>query len=94
MMKHLSILHETLPKLIDEQEPDFIFYLCGVDVLKTDKLGKLGMSQKGCSDRDRFVLKTCKENGIPVMGGGYSEDIKIIVDAHANTFRLAQELFF
>ena len=94
---YLLILFETLPKLIETQKPDFIFYLCGVDVLKTDKLGKLGMSPKGCSERDRFVLKTCKENGIPVMcsmGGGYSEDIKIIVDAHANTFRLAQELYF
>jgi len=28
------------------------------------------------------------------MGGGYSKDIKIIVDAHANTFRLAQDIFF
>lgn len=94
---YIKILKRTLPKLIDEQQPDFIYYLSGVDVIASDKLGKLGMSIQGCKARDRFVLQTCKDLDIPVMcsmGGGYSADIKIIVDAHANTFRLAQELFF
>jgi acetoin utilization deacetylase AcuC-like enzyme len=94
---YLNILKNTLPRLIDEQEPDFIYYLCGVDVVASDKLGKLGMTVEGCKERDRFVLQTCKDLQIPVMcsmGGGYSPDIKIIVDAHANTFRLAQEIFF
>lgn len=94
---YLKILKETLPKLIDKQEPDYIYYLCGVDVIATDKLGKLGLSVEGCKERDRFVLQQCKANNIPVMcsmGGGYSPDIKTIVDAHANTFRLAQEIFF
>lgn len=94
---YLSILKETLPKLMDSVQPDFIFYLCGVDVLASDKLGTLGMSIEGCNERDRYVLETCKAHDIPVqcsMGGGYSPDIKIIVDAHANTFRLAQQLYF
>lgn len=94
---YLKLLKETLPKLIKTQEPDFIYYLCGVDVIATDKLGKLALSIEGCKARDRFVLEQCKANSIPVMcsmGGGYSKDIKTIVDAHANTFRLAQELFF
>ena len=55
------------------------------------------MSVEGCAERDRFVLKTCKKNDIPVqcsMGGGYSPEIKIIIEAHANTFRLAQALYF
>lgn len=95
--EYLSILKKTLPQLIDKEQPDFIFYLCGVDVLATDKLGTLGMSAEGCKKRDAFVLKTCREYGIPVqcsMGGGYSKDINIIVEAHANTFRLAQDLYF
>lgn len=94
---YLNILYDTLPRLIKEQQPDFIYYLCGVDVIATDKLGKLGMSIEGCKARDRFVLETCKIENIPVMcsmGGGYSPNIKTIVEAHANTFRLAQELFF
>ena len=94
---YLEVLKNTLPRLIEEQQPDFIYYLCGVDVIASDKLGKLGMSVDGCKTRDRFVLQQCNTNNIPVMcsmGGGYSPDIKTIVDAHANTFRLAQEIFF
>lgn len=94
---YLFILKENLPKLIDTVKPDFIFYLCGVDILDTDKLGTLSMTLEGCKKRDEFVLTTCHNSNIPVqcsMGGGYSLDIKIIVEAHANTFRLAQKLYF
>ena len=94
---YLSLLYDILPKLIEQQKPDFIYYLSGVDVIASDKLGKLGMTIEGCKERDRFVLQTCKDENIPVMcsmGGGYSPNIKVIVDAHANTFRLAQEIFF
>lgn len=94
---YLKTLRETLPCLIDNFEPDFIFYLSGVDVLKTDQLGRLSLSIEGCKQRDRIVLESCKNNKIPVavsMGGGYSERLTHIVDAHANTFRLAQEIYF
>lgn len=95
--EYLSILKEILPKLITQEKPDFIYYLSGVDVIETDKLGKLALTMDGCKERDRFVLQTCFDLKIPVMcsmGGGYSKDIKIIVEAHANTFRLAQEIYF
>lgn len=94
---YLKVLRNTLPTLLDEVEPDMIFYLSGVDVLATDKLGRLGMTMEGCKERDRIVLETCKKNQIPVavsMGGGYSERLATVVEAHANTFRLAQEVFF
>ena len=94
---YLNALKNHLPRLIDLFEPDFIFYLSGVDVLKTDKLGRLGLTMAGCKERDRFVLKFCKDQKIPVqvsMGGGYSMHLKEIIDAHSNTFELAQELFF
>lgn len=94
--EYLSILKNTLPSLIKKIQPEFIFYLCGVDVLETDKLGTLSLSLEGCKERDRFVLQTCHDANIPVqcsMGGGYSPEIKIIVEAHANTFRLAQDIY-
>ncbi|MFP4090012.1 MAG: histone deacetylase [Cyclobacteriaceae bacterium] len=94
---YLRILRETMPRLLDEVEPDFIFFQSGVDVLKSDKLGRLSLSIAGCRERDRIVLEACKINRIPValnMGGGYSSQIAHIVEAHANTYRLAQELFF
>jgi len=95
--KYLKILKETIPKVMDEFNPDFIFYLSGVDVLENDKLGRLSLTINGCKERDRFILGLCKKNSIPVqvsMGGGYSVVLKNIIEAHSNTFRLAQEIFF
>ncbi len=94
---YLQILRETLPRLLDEQQPDFVFYQSGVDILESDKLGRLNISRAGCRERDRLVLSLCHQNRIPVavsMGGGYSPRIADIVEAHANTFRVAQEVFF
>ena len=93
----LKQLAMHLPNLIQTHAPDFIFYLSGVDVLATDKLGKLALSRAACKARDQFVLEACKAAEIPIavsMGGGYSVDIKDIVEAHCNTFRLANEVFF
>lgn len=95
--EYLGILNDIIPKLIKQQKPDFIFYLAGVDVLATDKLGKLALSKGACKARDRFVFEQCITNNIPVqvsMGGGYSPHIKDIVDAHCNTFRIAADLYF
>lgn len=94
---YLYQLKSILPKLIEKQNPDFICYLSGVDILKSDRLGRLNCTVEGCKERDRFVLQSCKNLGIPVqvaMGGGYSTEIKTIVEAHANTFRLAQDIYF
>ena len=93
---YLNILYETLPQLFEKVDPDFVFYLSGVDVVGTDRLGRLGMSLEGCKQRDKHVLKFCHKRSLPVqcsMGGGYSKDIKIIVEAHANTYRVAQQIF-
>ena len=95
--KYLKILKETIPIVMDEFKPDFIFYLSGVDVLENDKLGRLSLSINGCKERDRFILDICKRDSIPIqvsMGGGYSTVLKNIIEAHSNTFRLAQEIFF
>lgn len=94
---YLKTITEILPRLIDEVQPDIVFYLSGVDILESDKLGRLSVSISGCKERDRIVLEACKRNEIPVaisMGGGYSPRIADIIDAHANTYRLAQEIWF
>ena len=92
----LKTIRKAIPKLIETQKPDFIFYLAGVDILSTDKLGKLGCSIEGCKKRDETVFELCAKYQIPVqvsMGGGYSPDIKTIIEAHANTFRAAKDIF-
>ena len=93
---YLKLLAATLPRLLAEVRPDFVFYLAGVDVLATDKLGHLALSRAGCRLRDELVLGLCHRHGLPVvvcMGGGYSERIIDIVEAHANTFRVAADLW-
>ncbi|WP_241502274.1 histone deacetylase family protein [Hymenobacter glacialis] len=94
--EYLRLLHEALPKLLAQVQPDFVFYQAGVDVLATDKLGKLSLTPAGCRLRDEYVLGLCREQQLPVavsMGGGYSERLADIVDAHCNTFRVAFELW-
>lgn len=93
----LKTISEIIPKLIEQQKPDFIFYLAGVDILASDKLGKLGCSVDGCKKRDEIVFQNCERYQIPVqvsMGGGYSPEIKTIIEAHANTYRVAKDVLF
>jgi acetoin utilization deacetylase AcuC-like enzyme len=94
---YLKTLDVNLKILLDRVQPDFIFFQSGVDILETDKLGKLSVTRAGCKKRDRIVLEAAKRNKIPLvasMGGGYSPDFRDIIEAHANTYRLAQEIFF
>ena len=96
-IEYLQVLEQLLDHLFEEVKPDFVFYLCGVDILATDKLGTLALSLEGCRKRDEMVLERLYALDIPAqcsMGGGYSPDIKTIVAAHAQTFQLAQKLFF
>lgn len=95
--EYLEILKNTLPKLITKVQPDFIFYLSGVDIIAGDKLGRLACTINGCKERDIFVFETCKKHNIPVqvsMGGGYSPNIDMIIKAHSNTYLAAQEVYF
>ena len=94
--EYLEILEKTLPMLLETVQPNFIFYLSGVDILSTDKFGKFNISIDECKRRDELVLDMAYDNKIPIaiaMGGGYSPDINDILQAHCNTFRLAANLF-
>ncbi len=94
--EYLEILEKTLPMLLETVQPNFIFYLSGVDILSTDKFGKFNISIAECKRRDEMVLNMAYDNKIPIaiaMGGGYSPDINDILQAHCNTFRLAANLF-
>lgn len=95
--EYLDILTRHLEQLFEKVEPDFVFYLSGVDVLSTDKLGHLALSREACKMRDQLVLSLCKSRRVPVqvsMGGGYSPQIIDIVEAHCNTYRIADQIYF
>ncbi|MCC5922946.1 MAG: histone deacetylase [Crocinitomicaceae bacterium] len=94
---YLYLLEKNLDAVLRQFQPDFIFYQSGVDIIETDKLGRLSVSIDGCRKRDEIVFWLAKQNQIPIvasMGGGYSPEVKHIIEAHANTFRAAQHIFF
>jgi acetoin utilization deacetylase AcuC-like enzyme len=93
---YLRLLTVNLEQILQNHQPDFAFYLSGVDILETDKFGKLKITTEGCKQRDEIVFTMLKERNIPCvvsMGGGYSPDVRHIVDAHCNTFRAARLIF-
>lgn len=93
---YLELLQQHLHHIFTAIQPDFVFYLSGVDILSTDKFGKLAVSINGCKKRDEMVFTACQETKTPcvvAMGGGYSADIKIITEAHCNTIRAAKTIW-
>ena len=95
--EYLHLLEQSLETILADFRPEFVFYQCGVDIIETDKLGRLGVSIQGCRERDRIVFNIVKQLSVPVvcsMGGGYSKDIRHIIEAHANTYRSIQEILF
>ncbi len=95
--EYLHLLERNLEDLLARVQPDFMFFQSGVDILESDNLGRLGVTLAGCKRRDEIVLNAAYLGEIPLvasMGGGYSKDIKVIVEAHSNTYRLAQYIYF
>jgi acetoin utilization deacetylase AcuC-like enzyme len=90
--EYLSALALHLPVVLDDNEPDVVFYLAGADPYEGDRLGKLALSIDGLRERDRFVFEQCRTRSIPVvvaMSGGYCPDVEAIVAIHVNTVKEA-----
>ena len=91
--EYLRVLGEVLPRVF-EFAPEIVFYQAGADPLYADGLGKLKLTHEGLLARDRMVMKSARERGIPLvitMGGGYAKPIELTAQAHANTYRAAAE---
>ena len=93
--EYLKTLEHTIKKLDSTLKPNLIFYISGVDILSTDKLGRLKVSRDGCKKRDEMIYEFAQKKNIPIvtsMGGGYSEKIYDIVEAHCNTYKCMLQL--
>jgi acetoin utilization deacetylase AcuC-like enzyme len=93
--EYLRVLAEVLPRVADFQ-PQLVFYQSGVDGLASDVLGHLELTHAGLLARDRQVMRLVREIAVPfviTLGGGYSRPVELTVEAHANTFRTASEVF-
>lgn len=93
--EYLAAVEQVLPGVF-EFAPEILFYQSGVDAMAGDRLGRLGLTIDGLKQRDRLVLKFCRTHRVPVvitLGGGYAEPVALTVAAHANTFRMAAEIY-
>jgi acetoin utilization deacetylase AcuC-like enzyme len=92
---YLSHVSGVLPA-VREFRPEVILYQSGVDGLAGDRLGRLNLSFDGLKERDRMVLAFTRSLGIPTvvtLGGGYASPIARTAEAHANTYRVAAEVY-
>jgi acetoin utilization deacetylase AcuC-like enzyme len=90
--EYLGALREHLPRVLDAQRPDLVFYLAGADPYEGDRLGRLKLTIDGLRARDRLVFDACRDRDVPVvvvMSGGYAPDVDAVVTIHANTIREA-----
>lgn len=71
---YLGALRSTLPAVFERFRPDLVFYLAGSDPFVEDTLGDAKVSEQGLLERDRFVTRLVREQGLPMavaMAGGY-----------------------
>jgi len=85
---YLEALAGSLPTVLDHFAPELILLQAGVDVHADDKLGRLSLTDKGLTSRNRFVATQAKRRGIPLastLGGGYGADREAVALRHART---------
>ena len=91
-----NALAENLGWLLAEGRPDILLYQAGADPLRDDPYSPLNLSHEDLMERDRTVFEFAKDNHLPVawvLAGGYSKDIRKVVEVHVNTARVWREVF-
>jgi acetoin utilization deacetylase AcuC-like enzyme len=91
----LATLESGLQAALDAADADLAIYLAGADPFEGDRLGRLSVTKAGLAERDRIVLETCRERGIPVavtMAGGYAREVEDTVDIHFQSICRAADL--
>ncbi|MCF4125250.1 histone deacetylase family protein [Methylobacterium sp. SyP6R] len=91
---YLAALSQHVPRLLDGQRPDLVFYNAGVDPHRDDRLGRLALSDDGLRRREAYVIGEAHRRGIPlaaVIGGGYATDIAALAARHALVFEAMAE---
>ncbi len=93
---YLRELERGLRIAVEQWRPDMAIYLAGVDPYEQDRLGSLGITMRGMEERERLVLESLASRGIPfatMTAGGYARDPEDTVRLHAQTARVALEMY-
>jgi acetoin utilization deacetylase AcuC-like enzyme len=93
---YLQTLDQYLPDLLRQVQPDLVLYDAGVDPHLADRLGKLALTDTGLYRREMQVLSACRSAGYPVacvIGGGYADDLDMLVYRHSLLHRAASEIY-
>ena len=90
---YLARLQDVLPDLLEQVQPDLVFYIAGVDPHVDDRLGRLALTDAGLAARDAYVLATCLPIAplVGVIGGGYDDDIDRLAHRHSTLHRAAAQ---
>ena len=91
---YLTALSRALPRVL-ETRPEVAVYLAGADPFQDDQLGGLALTKAGLEERDRMVIGTCRDAGVPlvmVLSGGYAADVRDTVDVHVRTVEIMIQL--
>lgn len=91
---YLDALQKGILKSLKRSKAEAVIYLAGADPYKHDRFGRLAVSKAELAERDKLVLQSCREAGLPVaitMAGGYAPNIADTVDIHFQTVLIAAE---
>ena len=91
----LDALEDGLERSLEESRAELAIYLAGADPVEDDRHGRLSVTKEGLAERDRLVLESCRERGLPVavtMAGGYARDVEDTVDIHFQSIERAARL--
>lgn len=87
-LEYMLKLRKNLKAALKEFRPDVLVYNAGTDILDSDPLGHMRISEIGIVKRDEFVFEMCKQNHIPIVmltSGGYlRKTARIIADSIMN----------
>jgi len=74
--RYLEAIEKSLPPLLQEYRPSFVFYIAGCDPAHDDKLGNWRITSEGMLQRDQMVMQFLRATEMPppvviLLGGGY-----------------------
>ncbi|MGM0458171.1 MAG: histone deacetylase family protein [Bacteroidota bacterium] len=95
-VNYINKLTDALDTIYSRFRPDLIFYLAGVDPLKSDHFGRLSLTKKGIRERDHVVISSAVERDIPItllLSGGYSPSELETAENHAILYETAAEIY-